>query len=128
MQAPQVKRVALELGGNAPLVVLDDADLEHAVRSAVVGRFLHQGQICMSANRIVVDASIDDEFVDCFTAHVKTLKFGDPSDPSVSIGPVINEKQLRGHLARIQAARKEGVSHRAASPIARCCRRTSLPA
>jgi aldehyde dehydrogenase (NAD+) len=108
MQAPQLKRVALELGGNAPLVVLDDADLEHAVRSAVVGRFLHQGQICMSTNRIIVDASIYDEFVDRFTAHVKMLKYGDPSDPSVSIGPVINEKQLSGHLARIDGARKEG--------------------
>ena len=108
MQAPQLKRVALELGGNAPLVVLDDAALEHAVRSAVVGRFLHQGQICMSANRIIVDASIYDEFVDRFTDHVKTLKYGDPSDPSVSIGPVINEKQLHGHLARIEGARKQG--------------------
>ncbi|HJZ18110.1 MAG TPA: aldehyde dehydrogenase family protein [Stellaceae bacterium] len=108
MQAPQLKRVALELGGNAPLVVLDDADLEHAVRSAVVGRFLHQGQICMSSNRIIVDASIYDEFLDRFIAHVKTLKYGDPSDPSVSIGPVINEKQLLGHLARIEGARKEG--------------------
>src|ERR1700730_1331258 len=108
MQARQLKRVALELGGNAPLVVLDDADLEHAVRSAVVGRFLHQGQVCMSTNRIIVDASIYDEFVDRFTAHVKTLKYGDPGDPSVSIGPVINEKQLRGHLARIEGARKEG--------------------
>src|SRR6266849_390734 len=55
MQAPQLKRVALELGGNAPLVVLDDADLEHAVRSAAVGRFLHQGQVCMSTNRIIVE-------------------------------------------------------------------------
>jgi acyl-CoA reductase-like NAD-dependent aldehyde dehydrogenase len=108
MQSPRLKRVALELGGNAPLVVLDDADLEHAVRSAVVGRFLHQGQICMSTNRIIVDASIYDEFVDRFTTHVKTLKYGDPSDPSVSIGPVINEKQLRGHLARIEGARKAG--------------------
>jgi aldehyde dehydrogenase (NAD+) len=108
MQACQLKRVALELGGNAPLVVLDDADLEHAVRSAVVGRFLHQGQICMSTNRIIVDASIYDEFADRFTAHVKTLKYGDPSDPSVSIGPIINEKQLRGHLARIEGAQKDG--------------------
>src|SRR5260370_2200616 len=62
----------------------------------------------MSTNRIIVDASIYDEFVDRFTAHVKTLKYGDPSDPSVSIGPVINEKQLRGHLARIEGARKDG--------------------
>jgi aldehyde dehydrogenase (NAD+) len=108
MQAPQLKRVALELGGNAPLVVLDDADLEHAVRSAVVGRFLHQGQVCMSTNRIIVDAKIHDEFVDRFTAHVKTLKYGDPKDPSVSIGPIINRKQLDGHLARIEGARKTG--------------------
>src|SRR5260370_30688245 len=62
----------------------------------------------MSTNRIIVDASIYDEFVDRFIAHVKTLKCGDPSDPSVTIGPVINEKQLRGHLARIEGARKEG--------------------
>ena len=109
MQAPQLKRVSLELGGNAPLVVLDDADLEHAVRSAVVGRFLHQGQICMSANRIIVDAKVHDEFVERFTAHVKTLKYGDPKDASVSIGPIINRKQLDGHLARIERARKTGV-------------------
>jgi len=129
MQAPQLKRVALELGGNAPLVVLDDADLEHAVRSAVVGRFLHQGQVCMSTNRILVDASLYDEFVDRFIAHVKTLKYGDPSDPSVSIGPVINEQQLRGHLARMRAhGRRARARCWAASPIATCCRRTSLPA
>jgi aldehyde dehydrogenase (NAD+) len=108
MQAPQLKRVALELGGNAPLVVLEDADLEHAVRSAVVGRFLHQGQICMSTNRIIVDAKIYDEFADRFTAHVRTLKYGDPKDPSVSIGPIINKKQLDGHLARIDGARTAG--------------------
>jgi acyl-CoA reductase-like NAD-dependent aldehyde dehydrogenase len=86
--------VALELGGNAPLVVLDDADLEHAVRSAVVGRFLHQGQVCMSTNRIIVDASIYDEFVDRFIAHVRTLKYGDPSDPSVSIGQRASEERI----------------------------------
>jgi aldehyde dehydrogenase (NAD+) len=108
MQAPQLKRVALELGGNAPLVVLDDADLEHAVRSAVVGRFLHQGQICMSANRIILHTKIHDEFVDRFTAHVKTLKYGDPNDPSVSIGPIINKKQLDGHITRIEGARRSG--------------------
>jgi aldehyde dehydrogenase (NAD+) len=58
----------------------------------------------MSTNRIIVDASIYDDFVDRFTAQVKTLKYGDPKDPSVSIGPVINEKRLRGHLTRIEAA------------------------
>ncbi len=103
-----MKRVALELGGNAPLVVLDDADLDHAVRSAVVGRFLHQGQICMSSNRIIVDAKIHDEFVDRFVAHVKTLKHGDPRDPKVSIGPVISQKQLNSLHAHLQRAQEAG--------------------
>jgi aldehyde dehydrogenase (NAD+) len=108
INGPTIKRVALELGGNAPSVILDDADLDHAVRSTVIGRFLHQGQICMSTNRIIVDAKIHDEFVDRFTAHVKSLKYGDPNDPSVSIGPIINEKQMRSHLAHIAAAKTAG--------------------
>ena len=108
VSGPHIKRVGLELGGNAPFVVLDDADLEHAVRSAVVGRFLHQGQVCMSTNRIIVDAKVYDEFVDRFTAHVKGLKYGDPNDPAVSIGPVINKKQLASHLEHIQSAHAAG--------------------
>lgn len=108
MSGPQMKRVALELGGNAPCVVLDDADLEQAVRAAVVGRFLHQGQICMSTNRIIVDAKIHDEFVERFTLRVKDLKCGDPNDPAVSIGPVINKKQLASHLQHIAGARAAG--------------------
>jgi aldehyde dehydrogenase (NAD+) len=108
MSGPAMKRVALELGGNAPSVILEDADLEHAVRSTVVGRFLHQGQICMSTNRIIVDAKIHDEFVDRFAAHVKSLKYGDPNDPSVSIGPVINQKQMKSHLAHIAGAKAAG--------------------
>src|SRR5260370_19596205 len=69
---------------------------------------MHQGKNCMSTYRIFLDSINYDVFVDRFYAHVKTLKYGDPSDPSVSIGPVINEKQLRGHLARIEGVRKEG--------------------
>jgi aldehyde dehydrogenase (NAD+) len=93
MSGPRMKRVALELGGNAPCVILDDADVEHAVRATVIGRYLHQGQICMSTNRIIVDAKVYDEFVDGFTAHVKGLKYGNPSDPAVAItGPFGGEK------------------------------------
>ena len=108
MTGPYMKRVGLELGGNAPCVVLDYADLDHAVRSAVVGRFLHQGQVCMSTNRIIVDAKIHDEFVDRFTAHVKSLRYGDPNDPAVSIGPIINKKQLASHLKHIEGVRAAG--------------------
>ena len=108
MTGPSMKRVALELGGNAPLVVLGDADVEYAAHAAVVGRFLHQGQICMSTNRIIDDAKIYNEFIEQFVARAKVLKFGDPKDPSVSIGPIINQKQLKSHLDHIAGARAAG--------------------
>ncbi len=108
MQAPQIKRVALELGGNAPAVVLDDADLEHAVRSTIVGRFLHQGQICMSTNRIIVDAKLYDEFVDRYATLAKQLKFGDPNDPTVAVGPIINKKQFAMQMKNLREAQAEG--------------------
>jgi aldehyde dehydrogenase (NAD+) len=100
--------VALELGGNTPCVVLDDADLDQAVRGTVFGRFLHQGQICMSTNRIIVDAALYQEFVERFTAHVRTLKYGDPSDPDTVIGPIINAKQLERMLDLMKRARQAG--------------------
>ena len=108
MSGPAMKRVSLELGGNAPCVILDDADIEHAVRATIVGRFLHQGQICMSTNRIIVDAKVYDEFVDRFVAHVKGLKYGNPNDSDTAIGPIINQKQLAGHMAHIEGARAAG--------------------
>lgn len=63
-----------------PFVVLDDADLSQAVPAAIFSRFLHQGQICMSANRIIVDQGVYDEFVERFTEHVRRLKYGNPND------------------------------------------------
>ncbi|WP_026091406.1 aldehyde dehydrogenase family protein [Blastomonas sp. AAP53] len=104
----RLKHVGLELGGNAPFVVLDDADLDLAVGAAAFGRFLHNGQICMSTNRIIVDASIFDAFVEKFVAHVKTFKTGDPSDPDTVIGPLINGKQKAAALRNIAAARAAG--------------------
>ncbi|MCS5480701.1 aldehyde dehydrogenase [Corynebacterium sp. YIM 101645] len=84
-----LKPVLLELGGKAPLVVLDDADVDGAVNAAVFGAFMYQGQICMSTERIVLDEKIADEFIEKFTARVAELKAGDPiEDPSVQIGYV----------------------------------------
>jgi aldehyde dehydrogenase (NAD+) len=103
-----LKHVALELGGNAPLVVLDDADVEQAVKAAVFGRFLHQGQICMSTNRVIVDASIHDRFVEALVAQVKTLKVGDPDDMATAIGPIINAQQLGVIQAKIAQAKHDG--------------------
>jgi aldehyde dehydrogenase (NAD+) len=105
---PTLKRVVLELGGNCPCVVLEDADLDLAVRGAVFGKFLHQGQICMAINRLIVDAAIHDEFVDRFEARVTTLKYGDPSEPDTVVGPIINRQQLQGLRNRIERARAEG--------------------
>ena len=104
----RIKHLALELGGNTPFVVLDDADLDQAVRAAVVSRFLHQGQICMSTNRILVDASIYSAFAERFTAHVKTLKAGNPRDSDTVIGPVINSSQLEKMLKHINETRSAG--------------------
>ena len=103
-----LKKVALELGGNSPLVVLDDADLDLAVNAAIFGKFLHQGQICMSVNRIVVDARIHQDFIGRFVDRVRRLKVGDPSDDDTVIGPVINDEQLRKLREHIEKARAEG--------------------
>jgi aldehyde dehydrogenase (NAD+) len=107
-KAPVLKRVTLELGGNSPFVVLEDADLGAAVRAAIYARYLHQGQICMSANRIIVDVSVQDEFVERFAAHASRLKFGNPHDSDTAIGPIINARQLQRMLGYMEAARSAG--------------------
>jgi aldehyde dehydrogenase (NAD+) len=105
-----IKKLALELGGNGPLVVLDDANLRYAVDAAVFGSFFHQGQICMIANRVIVDSSVHDEFIERFVERVRGLEVGDPSDPGTDIGPVINESQLRAIEDKLRRARLEGAN------------------
>ena len=89
-----VKRLALELGGNGPFVVLGDADLDRAVEAAAFGSYWHQGQICMATNRIIVDASVHDEFAERFVAAAEALVTGDPRLPQTQLGPVISDRQL----------------------------------
>lgn len=89
--ATHLKRCLLELGGKSPLVVLADADVDAAVNSAVFGSFLYQGQICMSTERIIVDASIADQFVAKFAARAKELPAGDPTkNAQCVIGPMVS--------------------------------------
>jgi acyl-CoA reductase-like NAD-dependent aldehyde dehydrogenase len=104
--ARHLKRVLLELGGKAPLVVLADADLERAVAAANFGSFFHQGQICMSTERVVVDHSVADEFASRLGDRAAALKVGDPSDPSTQIGPLVNE----GALARVRELVEDAVA------------------
>ncbi|KAF1054487.1 MAG: 4-hydroxybenzaldehyde dehydrogenase (NADP(+)) [Stenotrophomonas maltophilia] len=103
-----LKHVALELGGNSPFVVLDDADLEQAVSAAVFGKFLHQGQICMAINRIIVADSLYDAFAARFVERVKQVKVGDPQLVETAVGPIINARQLEGLLEKVALARREG--------------------
>ncbi|MFD5017315.1 aldehyde dehydrogenase family protein [Paenibacillus sp. NPDC058367] len=87
------KKPLLELGGNSAFIIMEDADLDYAVQAATFSRFTHQGQICMSANRIIVHKTIYQDFVNKFKEKVSTLTTGDPSDPQTIIGPVINHRQ-----------------------------------
>ncbi|OIK27032.1 aldehyde dehydrogenase family protein [Streptomyces malaysiense] len=108
--AANFKRSVLELGGNSALVVLDDADLDYAVDAAVFSRFVHQGQVCMAANRVLVDRSVADEFTERFVAKVRTLKVGDPRDPETVIGPVINSAQANAVSGVVEQALAEGAT------------------
>ncbi|MDQ0272832.1 aldehyde dehydrogenase (NAD+) [Cytobacillus purgationiresistens] len=102
------KKPLLELGGNSAFIIMEDADLDYAVNAAAFSRFTHQGQICMSANRILVQKSIYTEFVEKFSAKVASLKVGDPRDPKTIIGPVINHRQAEGLKAMVEKGIEAG--------------------
>ncbi|MEU6662623.1 aldehyde dehydrogenase family protein [Streptomyces sp. NPDC046821] len=108
--ASQFKRAVLELGGNSALTVLDDADVDYAVDAAVFSRYVHQGQVCMAANRILVDRKVAKEFTEKFVAKVRSLKVGDPRDPSTVIGPVINSTQADAISGVVDQALAEGAT------------------
>lgn len=108
MSGNRIKKVALELGGNSPFVVLDDADIDQAVTSAVAGKFFHNGQICMSTNRIIADEKIHDEFVQKLVEAAKKLKIGDPSLPDTDIGPIIDKTQVHSIEEKIKNAVADG--------------------
>ncbi len=105
-----LKRVVLELGGSNPLVVLADADLDYAVDAAAFGCFLHQGQICMSARRIIVERPIAAAFTEKLVAKTATLKVGDPTEHDTIIGPLINGQALSTVAARVQDAVDRGAT------------------
>lgn len=103
-----LKECHLELGGNNAFIILDDADIDLAVSAAIFSRFTHQGQICMSVNRIIVHETVYDEFVSKFTNKVEQLTCGDPTDPATIIGPLINEKQVKNTVQLIEKGIEEG--------------------
>src|SRR6266542_4882527 len=89
-----LKRLVLEMGGNSPLVVLEDADIEAASSAGAWGSFLHQGQICLSVSRHLVHESIVDEYTEALVERAGHLPVGNPATEQVALGPIINERQL----------------------------------
>ena len=92
--ARQVKKVSLELGGNAPFIVFEDADLDEAVAGALICKYRNSGQTCISANRILVQDSVHDEFLARLTEAATVLKVGAGTEPEVNVGPLIDEQAL----------------------------------
>ncbi|HMA91508.1 MAG TPA: aldehyde dehydrogenase family protein [Polyangiaceae bacterium] len=103
-----LKRIALELGGHNPLLILDDADIGQAVDIAAFGAFLHQGQICMSVRRIIVARAVAEEFTSRFVSKAQSLKLGNPREHDTVIGPLINQSQLERVKANVDATLAAG--------------------
>jgi acyl-CoA reductase-like NAD-dependent aldehyde dehydrogenase len=119
--APLLKPTLLELGGKAPLVVLDDADLDDAAAAASFGAFMNSGQICMSTERIVVDRSVHDPFLAKLTERASALTTGSPFEPQTMVGPLVTESasahleelldDARAHGATVHGGSREGTLH-----------------
>ncbi len=100
--APTIKKLSLELGGNAPFIVFDDADLDAAVEGAMLSKYRNAGQTCVCANRLLVQRGIHDAFVEKLAARVAALKVGDGMETGTEIGPMIEPKALdkvESHIA-----------------------------
>ncbi len=121
-----LKRVVLELGGSNPLIVLGDADLDYAVDAAAFGAFLHQGQICMSARRIIVERPIADTFIERLVQKTKGLKAGDPNEHDTIIGPLISPEALALVKGRVEQAVADGARVLAGGDTVGACYQATL--
>ncbi|WP_271274261.1 NAD-dependent succinate-semialdehyde dehydrogenase [Aliamphritea hakodatensis] len=108
--ADTVKRTSMELGGNAPVIIFDDADLDAAIEGALVSKYRNSGQTCICANRLLVQDSIYDAFVEKFTAAVNGFRLGQGFDKDTTHGPVITEKALNDIHAKVENAVAEGAT------------------
>ena len=108
--APTIKKLSLELGGNAPFIIFDDADLEKAAEGLIASKYRNAGQTCVCANRVYVQDSIKDKFLDVFVQKVAELTVGNGMDEGVDIGPLINQKALEKVQALLQDALDKGAT------------------
>lgn len=106
--ADTIKHVTMELGGHAPLIIAEDADLDYAAKQTVGTKFRNAGQTCVCANRILVHENIIDEFTDKFVAEVKKLKIGNGLEDGIDVGPIINKKGYDKIVDQINNAKENG--------------------
>lgn len=106
--ADTVKRTSMELGGNAPVIIFDDADLDAAVEGALVSKYRNSGQTCICANRLLVQAGVYDAFIEKFSAAVQQFRLGEGFEEATTHGPVITEKALQDIHAKVESAVDEG--------------------
>lgn len=108
--AETVKKVSMELGGNAPCIVFEDADLDKAVQGALISKYRNAGQTCVCTNRLYLHDDIYDLFISKYTAAVMQLKVGNGLDEGTDIGPLINEKAVKKVTAIVEMAIEQGAS------------------
>ena len=108
--ASTVKKVSMELGGNAPFIVFDDADVDAAVQGAIISKYRNAGQTCVCANRVYVQEGVYDEFVEKFTAAVQKLKVGRGEEDGVNIGPMISKSAIDKVEELMADAKAKGAS------------------
>lgn len=93
--------MSLELGGNSPFIVFDDAKLETAIEAAILAKFRNSGQTCVTANRVFVQSGIYDKFVEALTAKIKTLKVGPGTEEGVFVGPLTHDRAVEKALNHV---------------------------
>jgi acyl-CoA reductase-like NAD-dependent aldehyde dehydrogenase len=103
-----LKHTCLELGGYNPMIILDDVEMDYAVKTATFGSFFHQGQICLNTRKIIIARSMYDEFLEGFVARTKTLPEGDPLDHDTIIGPLITQAAVEMVDGRVKEAVEKG--------------------
>ena len=108
--APTLKKLSLELGGNAPFIVFDDADVDAAVQGAIISKYRNAGQTCVCANRIYVQAGIYDQFAEKLAQAVQTLKVGNGLEAGITTGPLIDERAVQKVESHLQDALSKGAT------------------
>lgn len=108
--ASTVKKVSMELGGNAPVIVFDDADLEKAVAGAIASKYRNAGQTCICVNRVLVQDGIYEAFMEEFVKAVEAFNLGNGLDENVTMGPMVNEKQVSDVHAMVEDAVEKGAT------------------